>query len=244
MSLLVTVVCPDGIVMGVDSALTTSEGGDVLTLSSFPKVLPIPKLNSGLSFAGAANFGSSWISTWLKDFIGKVAVTDSLSAFAEELVTTLNETKHDPDQRSVIHFGGWVLLKAGEGPVMAPRMYSINTDADGRYRWKSMISDDDVSAMLAWRQDTSKPYPLLILSDGKPKEFATWIQSTATEEFKKLMKRPVPFPHITAVAEYVRFLIRMIAELHRISREHAFVSEPIETLLIFPENKNMMSLRY
>ncbi len=37
--------------------------------------------------------------------------------------------------------------------------------------------------------------------------------------------------------------IKLVADLHRISRELSYVGEPIETLLLFPDSKNMFSTR-
>jgi hypothetical protein len=43
----------------------------------------------------------------------------------------------------------------------------------------------------------------------------------------------VRHPHITSVAEYVRFLFCMVSDTQRVTRQHATVNRPIETLLQF-----------
>lgn len=248
MSLLITAATPDGIVMGVDSALTWTESGETITLSGFPKLTPVRQLHSAISVAGAAKVGlnpSTWISNWLRQFVSGVSSAESFTDFANELVQTLNETPQNPDDSPVLHLAGWVLVQQDDGgTVSVPRVYSIRRQQDGSYHWSSVIPDTMIPELLAWRRDHTLPYPIRFACDGIPSQFADWIASVGTEEFSKLIGGPVPYPDISAVTEYVRFLIRAVAELHRIARRPAFVAEPIEVLTLFPESKNMMATRY
>lgn len=72
MTLLVTAVAGDGIVLGTDSALTTNELGEQAALTGFSKIVPIPHLNTAISISGSARIGpvgrSTWITTWLREF--------------------------------------------------------------------------------------------------------------------------------------------------------------------------------
>jgi len=72
MTLLLTAVTPEGIVLGADSALTFRELGDQINVVGFNKIFPVSRLHMGISVAGGARIGpagtNSWISTWLRKY--------------------------------------------------------------------------------------------------------------------------------------------------------------------------------
>lgn len=248
MTLLLTMVAGDGIVMGADSSLFWREQGEELTLTGFPKIIPVPRLNMGISVAGSARIGaegrSSWVSPWLQKFALEGSKAESFTAFADELVETLNEEARNTQGDHAFQLAGWVRATDDRGAAwLIPRAFEVSKSG-GQYRWASLLPDSFVKDIVGFREGKRDPYPIRILSTGLPKAYATWI---ATEGFKlhtQLLGSQVPFPHVTALAEYVRFLIRSIAELHKIARRPAIVAEPIETLLLLPDAINMLSQRY
>lgn len=247
MTLLLTAVSPEGIVLGADSALTFRSADDELSLLGFPKIIPVPQLSLGISLAGSAEVNPDgqqrWISTWLRAF-AQESEADSFSSFCDQLVGALTELP-GPRELNVFHCASWVLADDAEGVRhAAPRMAEVSNET-GDFVWRSMLPDEFVQEVLSWRQgDQDKGYPIRFISSGLPPGFSDWIVQVGTPGFSRLVGRSVPNPQVTAVAEYVRFLIRMVAELHRVARMSAYVGEPVETLLLFPNAKNMFSTRY
>lgn len=246
MTLLITVAAGDGIVMGADSALTWREAGEELTLARFTKVVPVPHLHMGISIAGSARIGradrSTWISTWVRQFALEASRAESFTAFANEFVEALNEVA-DPGDNHIFHLGAWVQATEREGNAhLVPRVFSIGKE--DRYGWTSMLPDEFTADIIAWRGTRREPYPMRIVSSGIPPYFANWIATTGAQQHRELIGSPVPYPEVTAVAEYVRFLIESVAELSRIARRPGVVEKPVETLVLFPESINMMSTRW
>ena len=59
MTLIVTAVTPDGIVIGTDSALTWKETGEEIVLTNFPKIIKRGDANEAIAIAGSARRTSS-----------------------------------------------------------------------------------------------------------------------------------------------------------------------------------------
>ena len=126
---------------------------------------------------------------------------------------------------------------------LVPRIFETS-NLDKQYKWTSLIPDDFVNDVIKWREGEKTKYPIRICTAGLPKGYASWISLHGTKQHSEFIKSQVPFPDITAVAEYARFLIKSIADLYQIARQPKVVDEPIETLVLFPESKNMISMRY
>jgi hypothetical protein len=248
MTLLLSAVTPEGIVMGADSALTWRELGDQINLMGFNKIIPVSRLNMGVSIAGAARIGregrSAWLSTWLRQYVEDVSHAESFSAFCTELTAALNETA-DEDATHTLQLGAWVLANHPDSRIeTAPRLAEI-TRVDDQYRWRSLLPDEFTLDIVEWRRgNQAKGYPVQFASSGLPSNYATWIATVGTPGYSQLLGARIPDPQITSVAEYVRFLIRNVAELYRIARQPAYVGEPVETLILFPDSKTMFSTRY
>ncbi|HLD60868.1 MAG TPA: hypothetical protein VJA27_01915 [Patescibacteria group bacterium] len=248
MSLIITIATGDGIVLAVDSALTQTKAGSIeLTLSQFPKVAPVSFLHSGISFAGNLLIGPPdhqvYISKWLKEFINN-SQADSFTKFATDLVDALNSEERQMEQLRVFNMAGWVQVQDTNGTVkLVPRIFETS-NLDKQYKWTSLIPDDFVNDVIKWREGEKTKYPIRICTAGLPKGYASWISLHGTKQHSEFIKSQVPFPDITAVAEYARFLIKSIADLYQIARQPKVVDEPIETLVLFPESKNMISMRY
>lgn len=247
-TLLVTAVTGDGIVLGADSALTSREIGDEpLALTGFPKVIPVPRLHMGISVTGAARIGpvnqAVWISTWLRQFAWDAAEAESATDFVRELADALNGVSRDHG-RTAFHVAAWVDVEEGGERIRIPRMFEVSAPADDEpYRFVSLMNEQVVRDIIRWRSDRQPPYPIQFFSAGFIGGFAQWL-TRAAQDHSALVRGRVPEPEITSVSEYVRFLIRSVAELFRISRQPAYVGEPVETLMLFPESRNMFATRY
>ena len=247
MTLLLTAVTPEGIVLGADSALTFTSDDDELSLLGFPKIIPMPQLSLGISLAGSAEVNSEgqqrWISTWLRELV-EGSQADSFSSFCDEFVQALSQLP-GPRGINVFHCASWAFAEDAAGVRHAvPRMAEVSNET-GDFVWRSMLPEEFIRDSLAWRRgERGEGYPIRFISSGLPQGFSNWITQTGTPGFSALVGGSVPNPEVTSVAEYVRFLIRMVAELHRVARMNAYVGEPVETMLLFPDGKNMFSTRY
>ena len=250
MTLLLTAVTPDGIVMGADSAITSLDPNDPRSHLEFNKVIPVSRLHMGITLAGGTRIGSqehkAWIDNWLRQYTGDESTAESFTEFCNEFVDTLNDVAGSGDPSHIFQLAAWVYARNEDGEkLLAPRLAEVSRGDDG-YRWVSLLPDDFVHDLLEWRKngDRDKGYPIRFASTGLPPTYATWISKVGAPEFSKLVQAQIPYPHVEAVAEYVRFSIRALAELYRIARQPAYVGEPIETLILYPESKNMFSIRY
>lgn len=247
MTLLLTAVTPEGIVMGADSSLTFSSDDDELSLVGFPKIVPVPRLNMAISVGGAAEVeqdgAERWISTWLRDLVAQNEAA-SFTGFCEDFVDALNDLQA-PRELNVFHCAAWARAADPDGEEhVVPRMAEVSNES-GAFVCNSQLPDDFVVDLLSWdRGERGEGYPIRFVSSGLPRGFATWIREVGTPSFSQLVGASVPNPEVTSVAEYVRLLIRLIAELHRVARKNAYVGEPVETLLLFPKAMSMFSTRY
>ena len=248
MTLLLTAVTPEGIVLGADSALTFTSDDDELSLVGFNKIVPMPRLHMGISVAGAAQVNPDgqdrWISSWLRSFTQEQSQAESFSSFCDEFVESLNGLPGDPDL-SVFHCAAWAVAEDANGSChVVPRAAEVSNEF-GNFVWRSMLPEEFTQDVITWRDGKrDDDYPVRFISSGLPRGFADWIAQVGTPGFSELIGARLPDPEITSIAEYVRFLIRMVAELHRVARRSAYVGEPVETLLLFPGGKNMFSTRY
>ncbi len=237
--------------MGADSALTFDHSGDdELSLLGFPKIIKAPKFSLGISVAGSAKVTegdkTQWISKWLQTFVDDTKVTDvdTFDGFCDRLVDAL-EALHGSRGINILQCATWVITQDTDGaPRAVPHLVEVSNES-GEFLWRSVLDAEVVQDMVSWREgDRKKGYPISFRSTGIPEGFHQWIAEFGGPAFTELVGKNVPDPQISAVAEYVRFLIRTVAELHRVARMTAYVGEPVETLLLFPEGMNMFSTRY
>lgn len=199
MTLLLTAVTPEGIVLGADSALTYRELGDQINLVGFNKILPISRLHMGVSIAGGARIGpsgtNSWVSTWLRKYALDVSEAESFSSFCDELVKTLDEVTGESDDSHTFQVAAWVQAHDETKTLhLVPRAAEVLKSNAG-YCWKSMLPDDFVHDVVQWRKgDKSKGYPIRFISSGLPSNYATWIATVGTPGFSNLLGVRVPDP--------------------------------------------------
>ena len=251
MSLLITIVAGDGIVLAADSALTEMKGESIqITLSQFRKIIPISFLNSGISFAGNLRIGplgppdnQIYISKWVSDFV-RNSEAKSFSQFATELVETLNDEEEQMDQLRVFHLAGWVKALDSKGiEKLMPRFIEISNEK-GKYEITPLLQDKIVQDIIKWGDGDNTLYPMQIGTAGIPRGYANWIINDGVRQHSEFVNGQVPYPDITAVAEYARYLITSIADLFQISRQPILVDKPVETMMIFPKPKSLVSIRY
>lgn len=255
MTLIITAITAEGIVMGADSAITIKWKEDEipLNLTNFKKIYNIPKLHLSIGVAGNLREETldsmRFISEWLTNFIDK-SQSESFTDFANELKNALNfenmlkGDRKKPETIRTFQLVSWVeALDENKNKKIIPRAVEIS-NLEGQYKLIDMLPKDFVVDIIKRREGKLEKYPIRLLTIGVPYGYANWISTTGIQEHTNFVDSQVPYGEITSIAEYVRFLIRSIAELHRIARKPQIVGEPIETVILFPDFKNMISLRY
>lgn len=253
MTLLLTWVVPDGIVMGADSALTFTQGDkSTMTLADAYKVIPYDRdqRKFGLAFYGLAKINNEWTSNWLRDYAAYCTAPKTIADFAQRLAEDLNALGlRDPESLGM-QIAGWeVVAPSNEG--IEPRFFEVSngdplTGKVGPYfSVRDVLGAEFLADIRKYRAGDTSVYPMRFGSVGVPKGFSTdWIAQVFIPAQTKMLGVQVPQPHITSVAEYVRFLIGMVADSQRIARQHATVNRPIETMILFPDFKQIISTRY
>lgn len=253
MTLLLTWVVPDGIVMGADSALSwPGPGGIEMTLSDAYKIAPCVRsdLRCALSFCGLAMIGKTWTANWLRDYITKYSGGPKIVSLAQQLASDLNRLGLGP-QLLGLQIAGWERVEAKGVKSVEPRFYEVsNVDRSsgkvcGHFSVIDILYPEFLEDIKKYHAGDKTVYPMRFGSAGVPQEFSTyWIEKMLIPAQTKLAGVQVPQPHITSVAEYVRFLIGFVADTQRVARQPAAVNRPVETLILFPDYRDMVSMRY
>lgn len=245
MTLLVTALAGDGIVMGADSALYVKEGGEELVLTGFPKIIQSPRLPVGISISGYAKVSAtnqSWVSPWLESYLRELDDAGNLTAFVENLVTLFNDCVNDEETHHTLHIGAWVKDPQEEGRVI-PYLVEVSRK-DGKYSWKPLVDKDFADRVDGYRKDKKQPYPVKIQSAGfRRADFENWARKSR-EDLLQVIGANLPYPEITAIVEYVRFLIETVANLYRIARRPGIVAKPVTTFILPPEGLSRLTITW
>ncbi len=254
MTLLLTWVAPDGIVMGADSALSWEDpaGKITMTLSDAYKIVPYDRdgIVFGVSFCGLAMINTKWTSDWLRDYVANCPPAGDPLVFATQLTARLNGTALPPGKLLAFQVAGWQRVATGPGG-MEPRFFEVSNIDRSTAKTTRMFSVMDIlepqfmADVRTYRNGDRTWYPMRFGSAGIPPTFSTdWIVKVLIPSHTKIAGVQVPQPHIASVAEYVRFLIGFVSDVLRVARQAATVNRPIETLLLFPDAKEAVSTRY
>lgn len=243
MTLILTAACPKGIVMAADSAVTGIGGGGITVLSNFRKIVMVPRLGLGISVAGTLNIGGpgsiEWITEWIWKFCEDLSVAKNATELGHELAEVLSEDSQ-PEDNYVLQLACWYRTHSmGEDDFPLPMVGRVAKVGD-QYLFDRVLSADDAKNMRDYSLGLSDKFWIAIQSDGLPMGFQDWVAKEGTKTFSRLIGRPVPAPEIGSVLAYVRFLIRMVADLHGMTEGPPVVSGPIHHLVMLPERRNMM----
>lgn len=249
MTLLLTWVAPDGIVMGADSAITFTDAQDKtrMTLADAYKIVPYDRegLRFGVSFFGLAKIASQWTTNWLREYVTKCRAPKTIYDFAQQLAADLNALGLKGNDTLGMHIAGWeIVARTNEG--IEPRFFEVANSASQRYfSVEDILGKEVLADIRKYRAGDRSVYPMRFGSAGVPESFSTeWIANFFLPVQTRMLGVQVPQPDITSVSEYVRFLIGMVADLQRVARQHATVNRPIETFILFPDLKSIISTRY
>ncbi|MDP6421204.1 MAG: hypothetical protein QF744_07330 [SAR202 cluster bacterium] len=253
MSLAITAVTPSGIVVAADSAVTTEVNGEEIVLTSFPKVILRPRPTQAFAIIGDLRIGAqgadSWAHLWLNQFLSDLAPTTNLGETARELAVTLNATPSSGSGGAAIIGAAWEHISRAEDTrsdiaeeVMMPAVWEVSTGASGgEFDATQLLRDEDVrenvQAAIKSERGEGRSFPVQFFHAGVPKGFGTWIVGEGRERFAAFANDQLPSANIEGVEEYVRFAIKLAAELYAVSGQLRYVAEPIHTAILFPKNR-------
>jgi len=253
-TLVLTWVVPDGIVMGADSALTFSDASDktTMTLADAYKIIPYDRGGKtfGVAFYGLAKVNKEWTSNWLRRYIASCQAQNTIHDFCQQLAADLNALRLQERELLGMHIAGWEIVARSDQGI-EPRFFEVangdprNGQITPYFSVNDILGAEVLNDIRKYRAGDKSVYPMRFGSAGIPTSFSTdWIAQVFIPAQTKMLGIQVPQPHITSVAEYVRFLIGMVADSQRVTRQPATVNRPIETLILFPDLKNAISTRY
>ena len=227
--------------MGADSALswTAPNGQVVQTLSDEYKIAALdkPTLKLGVSYCGAAHFGTLWTSQWIRHFLENYSNPSTIQKFADELAEALNGVVPNGSRLSAFHVAGWQDHDSVASPGdIEPKVFEIsNIDRSDTTKTTGFTVVDLLDRDVAGRKfvKDTKEYrdgtfsalgtPIWFGSAGVIPGFTKLTIDKLMPVHKELIGVDVPQPNITSVAEYCRFLIGSVADLQKVGRRAATV---------------------
>jgi len=152
MTLIVTQISKHGVIHASDSNLSDGSGK---TIGKGKKSFAIPKLNGGLTIAGAFGVGSQRMDDWMTKFIDK-SLSTRLEIFAEELRVSLEKEMSDSQKKSgsLIHIAGYEVNGSKYHPEFwfVRNIYEMKPDT-GEY---SDIRQEFIKSEDFWQRDNLK----------------------------------------------------------------------------------------
>jgi hypothetical protein len=123
---------------------------------------------------------------------------------------------------------------------MVPSVWEVATDSsEGEFEAKPLLSEDDEGVMARWLTEgdgkEERLFPVRLFHAGLPRGYGHWIMNEGLERFASFVDSQLPGPSIEGVEEYVRFAIKLAADLYAVSGQHRYVAEPIHTAVLFPK---------
>ncbi len=242
MTLVLTEVSSYGIVMGADSAVTLevqlpdgSQGHRVLV--GVQKLLPVTYLGAGVSCWGYGQIGDIQTDIWLKDFI--LRHDGHLGTLQEFAFSLQDELRGIIGPRSGaaecgFHLAGFV----EEQGVRVPDFWHIHNGPNDYFQDIDPLifnaNHDLEAAMREGRYDPNNVNMIYITRNGDYKFYAIWWVAfeQVLGNFLRTHEIAVPKPSLQGRVEYVRFQIRSISEIYRMSTLLPSIGGQISALAI------------
>lgn len=249
MTLVITAVAPDVIVMGTDSAvsLLLPNAPTELVYRGLKKLFTWKPMGVGVCLFGAfpthigAETFSDWMQNWYENKFGEVPTDpDNL---AKELCADLDKIIPAEFGSPVgLHLAMWGTYETFPGTKI-PVVIEINR-VKGKYTYHGKLGSDVLESIHKYSTGVKdSPYVEVFFAAGLPnlggKELAS-----LRDLFSKIVRAPVPAGTPLHLNEYVRLLITTVAHLYAASGLPAYVSEPVEVLHLPAEPVIGLSMRY
>ena len=236
MTLILTEITEFGIAMAADSAVTTSYNlgrhSGHRVLAGVRKLQPVHYLNAGISCWGVGEIGGLDTDIWLENFIKANEHIHKLNDFAMLLQNELRRVLGMIEQNTAgFHLAGFV---EKEGRKM-PTFFHVH---NGPSQYPSIAAQID-SALFNANQDMPPedcpPGYFKITRNGDFQLYAELFG--AVESFFNTRVRPlgieIPSPlTLGSIAEYLRFQIKTVSEIYKLSNLVPSIGGPVTTLTI------------
>lgn len=236
MTLILTEITEFGIAMAADSAVTTTynigrrRGHRVLT--GVKKLQPIHYLNAGVSCWGSGEIEGIDTDIWLEDFVRTHNNISVLADFAIALQDELRRVVGTIAQNSLgFHLAGFVECDGHRFPTF----YHIH---NGPSQYASINAHIDPLLFNANQDFPPEACPaglFRITRNGDYQLYAELFE--VVENFFNSRVRPlgIEIPHplsLDSIAEYLRFQIKTVSEIYKLSNLVPGIGGPVTTLTI------------
>ncbi len=249
MTLVVTAVAPDVIVMGTDSAVSLKmpNAPTELVYRGLKKLFAWKPMGVGVCLFGTfpthigAETFSDWMQNWYDRNVGEEPTDPDnlaklLSADLDKKIPA--EYGHPVG----LHLAMWVTSERFPGTKI-PVVIEINR-IKGKYTYHGKVGVDVLERIHKYRMGVKEsPYVAVFFAAGLPNLGAKEMASLRGL-FSKIVRAPIPAGTSLHLNEYVRLLITTVARLYAVSGLPAYVSEPVEVLHLPPEPVYGVSMRF
>lgn len=243
MTLVLTEISRYGIVMGADSAVTYKtelpDGSKTWrVLNGVQKLIPVVHLNAGVSYWGYGNIGSIETEFWIRDFIERhLGDTKNLKQFALALQDELQWAIGSKlgESECGFHLAGYTRNKEGK---LVPDFWHIHNGPSQYFNNidpRQFNANHDLAAAI--RQglyNPRDPAVIYITRNGDYQFYAVWWEAfeQVVDQFLRVQKIDVPKASLLGRVDYVRFQIRSISEIYRMSTLLPSIGGEVSTLAI------------
>jgi hypothetical protein len=247
MSLSISAVTPEGIVVAADSAMTTVINGEEAVFTGFPKVVIRRAPGQAFAMIGDLRIGTpgadSWAHLWLRQFLADLAPQTNLADTAQELASDLNKVASPTGGISALVGAAWERVgrvgDAADTGIYAPTVWEVSRNTPGgEFLARELLTEEDqrVMAQMPDKGDAGgdKLFEVRLFHAGIPEGYGAWIIGDGRKQFSEFTGEQLPGTTIVAVEEYVRFAIRLAADLYAVAGMHRYVAEPIHSAVLFP----------
>ncbi|MCK5138556.1 MAG: hypothetical protein KAQ85_01835 [Thermodesulfovibrionia bacterium] len=255
MTLILTELSGRGITMAADSAITLRNrqtGLFYISHERAKKLQEIPYLNAGISCWGMGQIDTKSTDKWLSDFIQSNSGIETLSEFAEKLVSKLNDLIPNNDNgepRLGFHLSGFEKNNDQE-PI--PSFYHIHDGPSEVLRDREIdINSNQFNANhdmppLIFKRDILSQRKAYITRNGDYTLYAQLFNGIETF-LRSIANDGIIIPHSIDLedrAEYLVFQIRTMAELYRLSNLVPGIGGAIDYLTIDSNGIHSSGTRY
>lgn len=230
MSLVLTLISEFGITMAADSAVIESVNTGHRVLYGIKKLQPIHYLKAGISCWGKGAIENISTDMWLEDFISANQHITTLDDFALTLQNKLREVVGVIEQNSLgFHLAGFVETPQGK----LPTFYHVH---NGPSQYKHIHIDPVLfNANLDMPPAECQSGFSKITRNGDYQLYAKLFN--IVERFFDSQVRPlgiqIPYPlNLNSLAEYLRFQIKTVSEIYKLSNIVPGIGGPLITLNI------------
>jgi len=250
MTQIITALTPDGIVMGADSSVLLppwGTGGKSFLYTGSRKLFQWEAhgILVGLFGMYPMEIGKQSFNEWMRDW-HKIRSSEKISfdEVMDNLVNDLQATVAPllpKGAKTGLHVAMWLESEDYEGTKI-PTIQKVSNES-GTFERSPMMNQEQIKAIYAHRigKDTSS-FPTAFFSDGiidlGPEQHYTFRLA-----LEGLIKAQVPSGHLDGVVNYVRLLLNLIGELHRVTDSPLYVASPIETAVSLPSPVSGFSMR-